>query len=346
MVYTNSRCSCSHDPHCRLPMAKTVARKTRGASSKQANWRAQAIEEPRVVAALPRLIRSSDAVISQAPRGSARRPLVHLTRATSTRTIAGEEQQSHGRGLQEQPELACQHEMDWHHDQRRDQHHPSGPTGTPVLEAGAQCGQQQRSSESERALALGRPEQVAEQDMGADGRADDDQQHRQREDQLLPVLLDELGGEARPGPFRRNVDFRCRQNGLGLHCRVWFESLSGFGETVEFLFFERDSTRPLEPPGCSLARLLSHAIEAWLELGMEFGGLGAPCDGGLVLFMAPAQIDDQSPGFGRSRLISNACSAQAIAAFGWLLATPRALPMQAAYSPARIDGCAAALALA
>ncbi len=254
------------------------------------------MEEPRVVAALPRLIKSSEAVMSQAPRGSASRPLVHRTRTTSTRAIAARKSSRTRRGLQEQPELACQHEMDRHDDERRDQHHPSRPTGTPMFEAGTQCGQEQRSGEREGALALGRPEQVAEQDVGADGRADDDQKHRQGEDELLPVLLDELGGEARPGPFRGDVDFRLRQSGLGLACGVRFESFPGFGQTVELLLFKLDLVRALETLGCALGGLGPHAIELRLEFGQAFGGLGAPCDGGHVLFVAPAKVDDQPPG--------------------------------------------------
>ena len=97
------------------------------------------MDEPRVVAALPRLIKSSDAVISQAPLGSASRPLAHRTRATSTRAIAPRNSEPHRWRLEQQPQLSGQHEMDRHDDQRRDQHHPSRPPGPPVLEPGAQA---------------------------------------------------------------------------------------------------------------------------------------------------------------------------------------------------------------
>ena len=159
------------------------------------------------MAALPTLIKSSDAVISRAPARLCQ-PAAHPAHHRHQhQQKCAEKRQAQRRRLQKQPELACEHEVDRHDDQRRDEHHPAGPAGPPSLEARAERGQQQRAGERERAFALRRPEQVAEQDMSAHGRAHDDQKDRQAEDQLLPVLLDEFGSEARPGPLRQDVDF-------------------------------------------------------------------------------------------------------------------------------------------
>ena len=64
-------------------------------------------------------------------------------------------------------------------------------------------GEHHRPHESQRTLAGRRPEQGAQQEVGGDRRAHHDQEHRQTEDQLLPVLLEELSGEGRPRERRR-----------------------------------------------------------------------------------------------------------------------------------------------
>ena len=55
----------------------------------------------------------------------------------------------------------------------------------------------------ESTLPIVRPEQRSENQIRPDRRADHDQQDRQARDQLLPVLLEELPGHARPRDFRR-----------------------------------------------------------------------------------------------------------------------------------------------
>ena len=373
------------------------------------------MDEPRVVAALPRLIKSSDTVISQAPLGSASRPLAHRTRTTSTSAITARKTRRVEAGWKSS--LSSPASMKWigttisvvisiirpaRPAPQRSSPVPSAASSKVPASARVHLpsGDQSRSPSRRCAptVELTTIKRTARERISfcqcsltnSDAKPD-----QERSSGTKTASAGERSPPARPPRSRRAFAHRgkplfsqrlhpsCphRVTGLKLHqTAVHFAAPRQFhrlasvrmpcwpvlrGRPAARQESRRTSRRrrrtavprgrcgpaadartppgqawrvprPFQPSLFPRRKLRSHACELRLQLGKKFGSLRAPRDRRLVVFLAPAKLDDHPPGIDALADRSESpARPSSIACFGRFLARPLALTMQDSYLPAR-----------
>jgi len=106
--------------------------------------------------------------------------------------------QARGRRSSQPRKLPHEGEADRQDDQGREPHNAPGADRAPARQPPPERREHQRICGGEQALPLGHPEPITKHHRRADGRADHDQEDRDRQDQLLPVVLQELPGDLGP----------------------------------------------------------------------------------------------------------------------------------------------------